>query len=184
MAGKRRKKQQRKWKKQLTYELLGLFLLIISLITFARLGIVGEGLVRLFRFFLSWLAYRTYNRVIYFLPLHYGEKKDSVFMDKKADRDLFTHLFIHFAQPCKFISPAVEPRGICWQLCNQEYVASVLDADTGAGSNWWNRRRHGRSSWICADTFPVFFRGDNRLCCRINSDCTRTYNRKVVYGRH
>ncbi|UCZ51667.1 DNA translocase FtsK [Bacillus shivajii] len=54
MAKKKRKKNQ-KWKKQLTYELSGLFLIIVSLITFARLGIVGEGLVQLFRFFLgSW----------------------------------------------------------------------------------------------------------------------------------
>ncbi|WP_096189067.1 FtsK/SpoIIIE family DNA translocase [Evansella halocellulosilytica] len=54
MAKKRRKKNQ-KWKKQLTFELFGLFLIIVSLITFARLGIVGEGLVQLFRFFLgSW----------------------------------------------------------------------------------------------------------------------------------
>ncbi|SDY69782.1 DNA segregation ATPase FtsK/SpoIIIE, S-DNA-T family [Evansella caseinilytica] len=52
MVKKRRKKQQ-KWKKQLTYELTGFFLLIISFITFARLGIVGEGLVQLFRFFLG-----------------------------------------------------------------------------------------------------------------------------------
>ncbi|MDQ0253653.1 S-DNA-T family DNA segregation ATPase FtsK/SpoIIIE [Evansella vedderi] len=52
MARKRRKKQE-KWKKQLTYELIGLFLLIVSFVTFARLGIVGEGLVHLFRFFLG-----------------------------------------------------------------------------------------------------------------------------------
>lgn len=52
MARKRRKKQE-KWKSQLTYELVGLFLLITALVTFARLGIVGEGLVYLFRFFLG-----------------------------------------------------------------------------------------------------------------------------------
>lgn len=52
MARKRRKKQE-KWKTQLTYELVGLFLLIVALVTFARLGIVGEGLVYLFRFFLG-----------------------------------------------------------------------------------------------------------------------------------
>ncbi|RKL69054.1 cell division protein FtsK [Salipaludibacillus neizhouensis] len=54
MAKKRTKKTQ-KWKSQLTYELSGLFLFIISLVTFAQLGVIGEGLVQLFRFFLgSW----------------------------------------------------------------------------------------------------------------------------------
>ncbi|MDG5789009.1 DNA translocase FtsK [Evansella sp. AB-P1] len=52
MASKRRRKQE-KWKKQLTYELVGLLLIILSFITFARLGIVGEGLVQLFRFILG-----------------------------------------------------------------------------------------------------------------------------------
>ncbi|WP_078595650.1 FtsK/SpoIIIE family DNA translocase [Evansella clarkii] len=75
MAGKRRKKQQRKWKKQLTYELLGLFLLIISLITFARLGIVGEGLVQLFRFFLgSWHIVLTIALFIFSLYIM-GKRK-------------------------------------------------------------------------------------------------------------
>ncbi|MFA9558024.1 DNA translocase FtsK [Evansella sp. AB-rgal1] len=68
MARKSRKKE--KWKKQLTYELVGLFLLIISFITFARLGIVGEGLVQLFRFFLgSWHAALTIGLLSFALYL-------------------------------------------------------------------------------------------------------------------
>ncbi|MBU9714493.1 FtsK/SpoIIIE family DNA translocase [Evansella tamaricis] len=64
MARKRRKKQD-KWKKQLTYELVGLFLLIISLVTFARLGVVGDGLVHVFRFFLgSWYILLTISLAI------------------------------------------------------------------------------------------------------------------------
>jgi S-DNA-T family DNA segregation ATPase FtsK/SpoIIIE len=52
---RKRKKRAPKWRKQLTFELTGLFLFIVSIVTFARLGIVGEGLIELFRFFLgSW----------------------------------------------------------------------------------------------------------------------------------
>lgn len=51
MAKKRRKSQ--KWRKQLTFELTGLFLFIISIVTFASLGIVGEGLIQFFRLILG-----------------------------------------------------------------------------------------------------------------------------------
>ncbi|ADU30696.1 FtsK/SpoIIIE family DNA translocase [Evansella cellulosilytica] len=50
---RKRKKSPGKWKKQLTFELTGLFLFIVSLITFARLGVVGEGLMQVFHFFLG-----------------------------------------------------------------------------------------------------------------------------------
>ncbi|WP_026689842.1 DNA translocase FtsK [Alteribacter aurantiacus] len=51
MTKRRRKKQ--KWKSQLTYELAGVFLLVISTVAFARLGFAGEGIVQLFRFVLG-----------------------------------------------------------------------------------------------------------------------------------
>ncbi|MBU9722684.1 MULTISPECIES: DNA translocase FtsK [Bacillaceae] len=67
MARKRRKKQE-KWKKQLTYELVGLFLLIVSLVTFARLGVVGEGFHQVFRFFLGdWSVILTISLFIFSL---------------------------------------------------------------------------------------------------------------------
>lgn len=54
---RRKKKRKTEWKSQLTYELMGLGLLVIAVVTFARLGTVGETIVRLFRFFLGeWFA--------------------------------------------------------------------------------------------------------------------------------
>lgn len=54
---RRKKKRKTEWKSQLTYELIGLGLLVISVVTLARLGTVGETMVRLFRFFLGqWYA--------------------------------------------------------------------------------------------------------------------------------
>jgi S-DNA-T family DNA segregation ATPase FtsK/SpoIIIE len=50
---RRKKKRKTEWKSQLTYELIGLGLLVIAVVTFARLGTVGETFVRLFRFFLG-----------------------------------------------------------------------------------------------------------------------------------
>ncbi|WP_062050828.1 DNA translocase FtsK [Bacillus sp. JCM 19034] len=48
---RRKKKRKTEFKSQLTYELIGLGLLVIAVVTFARLGTVGEVFVRLFRFF-------------------------------------------------------------------------------------------------------------------------------------
>ncbi|MFC0558546.1 FtsK/SpoIIIE family DNA translocase [Halalkalibacter alkalisediminis] len=50
---RRKKKRKTEWKSQLTYELIGLGLLVIAVVTFARIGTVGETIVRLFRFFLG-----------------------------------------------------------------------------------------------------------------------------------
>ncbi len=54
---RRKKKRRTQWKSQLTYELVGLALLVVAVVTLARLGTVGETIVRLFRFFLGqWYA--------------------------------------------------------------------------------------------------------------------------------
>ncbi|WP_216827932.1 DNA translocase FtsK [Alkalihalobacterium elongatum] len=53
MSKKRKKKKTTEWKTQLTYELIGLSLFILSIITFAKLGSVGEVIVYLFRFFIG-----------------------------------------------------------------------------------------------------------------------------------
>ncbi|MCM3546968.1 stage III sporulation protein E, DNA translocase [Niallia circulans] len=50
---KRKKRKKNQWKSQLTFELVGLGLLVVALVTLARLGSVGEAFVRLFRFFLG-----------------------------------------------------------------------------------------------------------------------------------
>ncbi len=49
-----RKKQKKvEWKRQLSFELVGLFLIVLASVAFARLGSVGQGLTHLFRFFLG-----------------------------------------------------------------------------------------------------------------------------------
>ncbi|BAB06114.1 DNA translocase FtsK [Halalkalibacterium halodurans] len=54
---KRKKKKKVAWQSQLTFELVGLGILVIAVVALAQLGTVGETLVRLFRFFLGeWYA--------------------------------------------------------------------------------------------------------------------------------
>ncbi|KGA98540.1 cell division protein FtsK [Alkalihalobacillus alcalophilus ATCC 27647 = CGMCC 1.3604] len=53
MLWQKEKKEKTQWKSQLTYELIGLGLLVIAVVTLARLGSVGETFVSLFRFFLG-----------------------------------------------------------------------------------------------------------------------------------
>ncbi|MDQ0206284.1 FtsK/SpoIIIE family DNA translocase [Alkalicoccobacillus murimartini] len=50
---RRKKRKKTNWKSQLTYEIVGLGLLVMAVVTLARLGGVGEAFVRLFRFFLG-----------------------------------------------------------------------------------------------------------------------------------
>ncbi|WP_078554579.1 FtsK/SpoIIIE family DNA translocase [Bacillus alkalicellulosilyticus] len=50
---KRKKKSATDWRNQLKFELVGLILLVLSIVTFARLGSVGEVLVHLLRFFVG-----------------------------------------------------------------------------------------------------------------------------------
>ncbi|MFK3938754.1 DNA translocase FtsK [Alkalihalobacillus sp. NPDC078783] len=50
---RRKKRKKTNWKSQLTYEIVGLSLLVVAVVTLARLGSVGEAFVRLFRFFLG-----------------------------------------------------------------------------------------------------------------------------------
>ena len=50
---RRKKRKKTNWKSQLTYEIVGLALLVVAVVTLARLGSVGEAFVRLFRFFLG-----------------------------------------------------------------------------------------------------------------------------------
>ena len=49
----RKKQKKTEWKRQLSFELVGLFLIVLASVAFARLGSVGQGLTHLFRFFLG-----------------------------------------------------------------------------------------------------------------------------------
>ncbi len=50
---KRKKQKKIEWKRQLSFELVGLFLIVLASVTFAKLGSVGQGITHLFRFFLG-----------------------------------------------------------------------------------------------------------------------------------
>lgn len=49
----RKKQKKTEWKRQLTFELIGLFLIVLASVAFARLGSIGQGITHLFRFFLG-----------------------------------------------------------------------------------------------------------------------------------
>lgn len=49
----RKKQKKTEWKRQLSFELVGLFLIVLASVAFAKLGSVGQGLTHLFRFFLG-----------------------------------------------------------------------------------------------------------------------------------
>ncbi|WP_078391449.1 DNA translocase FtsK [Shouchella patagoniensis] len=73
---KRKKRKKTQWKSQLTYELVGLGLIVIALVTLARLGSVGEAFVRLFRFFLGeWFIFLALTFLVAALYIMIKRKK-------------------------------------------------------------------------------------------------------------
>ncbi|MFS0786971.1 DNA translocase FtsK [Shouchella sp. 1P09AA] len=76
---KRKKRKKTQWKSQLTFELVGLGLLVISLVTLARLGSVGEAFVRLFRLFLGeWFILLALGFLITALYIMIKRKKPTI----------------------------------------------------------------------------------------------------------
>ncbi|MBB5172016.1 DNA translocase FtsK [Texcoconibacillus texcoconensis] len=77
MGKKKKRKQKRKTtlKRYLMFELIGLALLVVSTVTFARLGAVGESIVQLFRFFVGdWHVVLT--AVVFFLSFYLMVKRE------------------------------------------------------------------------------------------------------------
>ncbi|WP_017727377.1 FtsK/SpoIIIE family DNA translocase [Halalkalibacterium ligniniphilum] len=73
---RRKKKKKIEWKSQLTFEIIGLGLLVLAVVAFARLGTVGETFVRLFRFFLGeWYAFLSLGLFICAIYIMIKRKK-------------------------------------------------------------------------------------------------------------
>lgn len=82
---RRKKKRKTEWKSQLTYELIGLGLLVIAFVTLARLGSVGETFVRLFRFFLGeWFIVLAIGLLVTALYIMIKRKKPTYWSRKMA----------------------------------------------------------------------------------------------------
>ncbi|WP_280637184.1 DNA translocase FtsK [Alkalihalobacillus sp. BA299] len=92
---KKRKKKKTEWKMQLTYELIGLSLFILSIITFARLGSVGDVFVYLFRFFIGeWHVVLTISLFIFSLYIIIKRKVPSFWTRRLAGLYLLLFSFI------------------------------------------------------------------------------------------
>ncbi|PYZ93086.1 cell division protein FtsK [Salipaludibacillus keqinensis] len=140
MAQKRRKKTQ-KWRKQLTFELTGLFLFIISIVTFASLGIVGEGLIELFRFFLgSWHILLTISLCLFSLYLMLKRKLPVLWSRRYIGIYLFVfsltllshvQLFRELGTRVDFIDRSVVRN--TWDLYWQQLQGTAITNDLGGG---------------------------------------------------
>ncbi|TSB46463.1 DNA translocase FtsK [Alkalicoccobacillus porphyridii] len=82
---RRKKRKNTNWKSQLTYEIVGLGLLVIAVVTLARLGSVGEAFVRLFRFFLGeWFFLMALGLLIVSLFIMFKRTKPSFWTRRMA----------------------------------------------------------------------------------------------------
>ncbi|SER59444.1 FtsK/SpoIIIE family DNA translocase [Salipaludibacillus aurantiacus] len=138
---KARRKKSKKWRTQLTYELTGLFLFIVSIVTFARLGIVGEGLVELFRFFLgSWHILLTVALFIFSLYIMLKRKLPTLWTRRFIGIYLFifsltllshVQLFRELGERVEFIDRSVIRN--TWDLYWQQLQGTAVTEDLGGG---------------------------------------------------
>jgi len=139
MAKKRKRVQ--KWRKQLTFELTGLFLFIISIVTFASLGIVGEGLIELFRFFLgSWHILLTVSLFLFSLYLMFKREIPVLWNRRFIGIYLFVfsltmlshvQLFRELSTRVNFIDQSVIRN--TWELYWQQLQGTAVIDDLGGG---------------------------------------------------
>ncbi|WZY01249.1 DNA translocase FtsK [Bacillus sp. FSL W7-1360] len=82
---KRKKRKKNEWKSQLTFELIGLAMLVVSIVTLARLGSVGEAFVRLFRFFLGeWFVFLAFSFFLLAVYMMFKRKKPRLWSRRMA----------------------------------------------------------------------------------------------------
>ncbi|OIJ13106.1 cell division protein FtsK [Anaerobacillus alkalilacustris] len=137
-----RKKQKKvEWKKQLTFELIGLFLIVLASVSFASLGSVGEGLTHLFRFFLGeWHVVLTIG--LFFISLYLMIKRKSPnFMSRRLvgiyllvfSFVLLSHirLFDLFSKQGEFIDGSVIRN--TWELYWLQVKGDTSITDLGGG---------------------------------------------------
>ncbi|MCM3489522.1 DNA translocase FtsK [Alkalihalophilus marmarensis] len=138
---RRKKKKKTEWKSQLTYELIGLGLLVIAVVTLARLGTVGETFVRLFRFFLGqWFAVLAVGLLVVALYIMIKRQLPSFWSRRMAgfyvmilSLTLFSHvgLFHHLNNREGFTDQSVIRN--TWTLFWMEMRGEVPPTDLGGG---------------------------------------------------
>ncbi|WP_368504100.1 DNA translocase FtsK [Alkalihalophilus sp. As8PL] len=138
---RRKKKKKTEWKSQLTFELIGLGLLVIAVVTLARLGTVGETFVRLFRFFLGqWFVILAGGLLVVALYIMIKRKRPAFWSRRMAgfyvmvlSLTLFSHvgLFHHLNNREGFQDQSVIRN--TWNLFWMEMRGEVPPTDLGGG---------------------------------------------------
>lgn len=138
---RRKKKRKTEWKSQLTFELIGLGLLVIAVVTLARLGTVGETFVRLFRFFLGeWFAVLAFGLFAISIYIMVKRQQPKLFTRRMTGAyvillamALFSHvgLFNQLAGQEGFQDRSVIRN--TWNLFWMEMRGEIPPADLGGG---------------------------------------------------
>lgn len=137
-----RKKQKKvEWKKQLSFELIGLFLIVLASVAFAKLGSVGQGLTHLFRFFLGeWQVVLTIGLFIMSLYLMIKRQVPNLFSRRLIGIYLLVfaivllshiRLFDLFSKPGNFIDGSVIRN--TWELYWLQINGGTTIDDLGGG---------------------------------------------------
>lgn len=137
-----RKKQKKvEWKKQLSFELIGLFLIVLASVAFAKLGSVGQGLTHLFRFFLGeWQVVLTIGLFILSLYLMIKRQVPNLFSRRLIGIYLLVfaivllshiRLFDLFSKPGNFIDGSVIRN--TWELYWLQINGGTTIDDLGGG---------------------------------------------------
>lgn len=137
-----RKKQKKvEWKKQLTFELIGLFLIVLASVAFAKLGSVGQGLTHLFRFFLGeWEVVLTIGLFIFSLYLMIKRQVPNLFSRRLIGIYLLVfailllshiRLFDLFSKQGDFIDGSVVRN--TWELYQLQISGDTTISDLGGG---------------------------------------------------
>lgn len=137
-----RKKQKKvEWKKQLTFELIGLFLIVLASVAFAQLGSVGQGLTHMFRFFLGeWQVVLTIGLFILSLYLMIKRQVPNLFTRRLIGIYLLVfavvllshiRLFDLFSKPGDFIDGSVIRN--TWELYWLQINGDTTISDLGGG---------------------------------------------------
>ncbi|WP_100404430.1 FtsK/SpoIIIE family DNA translocase [Bacillus solitudinis] len=138
---RRKKRKKTEWKSQLTYELFGLGLLVIAVVTLARLGSVGETFVRLFRFFLGeWFIVLALGMLIISIYIMMKRQKPNLWSRRMAgfyvvilSFVLFSHVgLFHNLQSAEGFEDGSVIRNT-WNLFWMEMRGEVPPSDLGGG---------------------------------------------------
>ncbi|GAE24318.1 cell division protein FtsK [Halalkalibacter wakoensis JCM 9140] len=138
---RRKKKRKTEWKSQLSYELIGLGLLVIAVVTFARLGTVGETFVRLFRFFLGeWFIVLAIGLLVVSLYIMIKRQKPKVWSRRLSGMYVIILSFVLFSHVGLFHQlsgrEGFEDQSVIrntWKLFWMEMQGETPTADLGGG---------------------------------------------------